>query len=64
MLVNQEFMYRNRYFVFVLFAKSSEKCNLIEACTNSASGDRNFVIVPIITIISLAYTFFYSEKPE
>ena len=48
-------MYRNRCFVFCfflfLFAKSSERARsaiLVEACTNSASGDRNFMISPIL----------------
>ena len=45
-------MYRNRgyvfYFCFVCeITRESEKCNLMEACTNSASGDRNFLIMSI-----------------
>ena len=47
-------MYRNIVvlcFVFVLFAKSpdleSEKCNLMEVCIDSASGDRNFMICSV-----------------
>ena len=41
-------MYRNRCFVFSFvyeITRESEKCNLLKACTNSASGDRNFIIL-------------------
>ena len=39
----KEFMYRNRCFGFCFvceITRESEKCNLMEAYTNSASGDR------------------------
>ena len=63
-------MYRNRCFVFCFcfvceITRESEKSNLIEACTNSASGDRNFVIVPIAHCFAsfILRKYWYAPSP-
>ena len=65
--IGQEFMYRNRCFVFCFVCEitgESEKCNLMEACraTIAISGDRNFVMVLIRLVKRLEGDHLFRER--
>ena len=50
-------------FCFVYeITRESEKCNLMEACTNSASGDRNFLIALIGRVVNDTYKKYRRQR--
>ena len=61
-------MYRNRCFVFCFcfvceINRESEKCNLMEACTNGASGDKNFHDSLYCSYITIPYNIYVQCVP-